>query len=234
MTDLPLVRQSALPLYLYHGTDALPPWDSGSPFVGRVVVWSGAVRLGKQRMPRTDLHHLCETDIAWLPEADADLLPQIAPRVKAVLFGNLACELAMGAYGDDALDGEQDLDAIASRQVRFIHDAKDRVAAAGGRLAVAPVPSEILADLYTVGRMRDAIAWNNAVFVCFNGPSLWQAMDGDAEGAGQVYDLLHQYISMMAEAICGMEWLNGLAAGNDVRAKAHGFTAGLLGNSWRT
>lgn len=191
-------------------------------------------------------------------ERNMDHLRAFAPRVKAVILGNAGPETAFGEYPGKivmlprdkwkrkkhrASDPQARINCnpkhwvygpeVLGRHLEFLKDCAQITTETGGRLAYAPNAMEFAMDLYmTGGALRRAMLAVNALLVQFLGfvewqkddrPHLWRSPYG-----GKFNPLLAGYLQGI-EAVSGMEFKAGLRAGNDIKAREHGYSAGLIG-----
>lgn len=219
-------------------------------------------------LPQSQIPNLCETDVVYCPlfsgwdngpdhspnngngfhdrlperiwRANLAALKEFAPRVKAVLFGNLGCECAFARYSskpEDATDFAVWQMEVRAR--RFIDACTELVREHGGRPAFALVPVEIQRDCFQgSSRLRDMVRQAGAILIAYNGHTLIEQFDEQvsqkdpeqwkrAKGRPR-YKQLAEYFEPV-ECISGMGFKTGLRNHMDERTAAHGFNAGLLG-----
>lgn len=179
---------------------------------------SAILRPTSARHPDFDLH--CE------------LIRDLAPRVRGILVGNMACEFSENTAPDMEFGAAQARTAVELGRV---------VIRAGGRPYFGTTDWTLLDDCYTGGHLRNVMAAMGAVQVCFCGYSLSEACTFDRaqplyarqrrfqverDGVAPSPRLCEYLVS--GEFWSDVDWLTGLEAGNDRELARMGFAAGAL------
>lgn len=171
----------------------------------------------------------------WYEGAFA-LLMDAAPIVRAVMIGNMGPEMCF-------FDRSKRYNPSAHR---FVRDTALLIRDCGGRPAYGTVDWDLLIDCYMGGgQMADAMREVNALQVCYCGYTMLPgayydrshnlyaeqsgfiaAHDKDVDGVQR--PKLRQYLSKL-DVVTGVNFINGLKAGNDKLAAEYGFSAGMIG-----
>ena len=160
------------------------------------------------------------------------LIRDLAPRVRGVLVGNMACEFAENAAPDME---------FGSAQARLAVELGGIVLRAGGRPFFGTTDTALLHDAYAGGHLRNVCRAMGAVQVCFCGYSLSDACVFDKAnplfGGQRRFQIerdgvapsprLCDYLAS-AEFWSDVDWTTGLAAGNDRELARMGFAVGTL------
>jgi hypothetical protein len=228
----------------------------------------------QEPIPRESIANLCATDIVYAPlfagvdhggaeppqqgkgfddrwpedifRPNYEAMVDFAPRVLAVVTGNLFAECVFAQYVSDegeATEGKTQRPAgwgspfaqwqMEIRARRFLFSAAEMVRSVGGQPAFAPVPYEIRLDCFAgFSRIRDMIRQLGALFITFNGDDILEHYDQTAKTTRpEVYakhegpwEQLHSYFAPM-DCICGIEWDRILDRDTDAFARLHGFRA---------
>jgi hypothetical protein len=198
------------------------------------------------------LEALTDRDVLWVPlyqshtnkrmetwpvgapdhyELAFDLLKLAAPRVAAIMIGNMGCELCWFHRSK----------TFCERVLPFVRDTALLVRDCGGRPAYGTVDWDILVDCYRGGgQMADVMREVDALQICYCGYTL--AADGHYDRAHNLYadqngfigrhdkdrGKLRAYLASV-DAWSGMNFVSGLVAGNDRACADLGFRAGMIG-----
>ena len=176
----------------------------------------------------------CSPSAVRHPDFDAhcELVRELAPRVRGILVGNMACEFAE----DAAPDAE-----FGSVQARIAVELGQVVIRAGGRTFFGTTDWTLLHDVYSGQHLRKVMAAMDAVQVCYCGYTLSDGCTFDRanplyhnqrnyqvqRGGKAPSDRLCDYLRG-AEFWSDVDWTTGLAAGNDVELARMGFTRGCM------
>jgi len=238
------------------------PDEFGNVAAGRLVIWGDAYPAPReQTLLAESCANLCATDIVYCPlfagedhgpdakpdpgggfedrlppdiyEHNLALMRDFAPRVKAVLLGNLFGEWTGWQYPNKGTQFEQWQAEVRTRQ--FFWSAAELVRSAGGRPAFAPVPYDIRMDcLNGMNRLRNMILQLDALFVTFNGDDILEGLDASfREQQPEAWEQVKgrptwrpcaEYFSPMT-CVSGVDWGRILDGDWDERAARHGFKA---------
>lgn len=160
-----------------------------------------------------------------------DLLRAVAPRVQAVLIGQMGCELCWFHRNN----------TFNPLVVNFVRDTAAIVHDAGGRPAYGTVDWDLLVDCYCgQSRMAEAMLRVNALQICYCGYTL--AADGWYDRGHGLYadqapfiarhDKGREKLSAYLHAVdiwSGVNFIDGLKGGNDKALQNLGFRAGMIG-----
>lgn len=257
-----LAANAAIPIYqMTRGREAaIGPVAPGSP--GKVIhlvqpeerlnraMWEASVGDRDEL-----LDALTENDVLWVPlhhshtngrlegwpgpceefyDDAIELLRAAAPKVKAILYGQMGSEFCW--FHRDSGKRFNPLALSCARDIcALIEDA-------GGRPAFGTVDWDLAVDCYKGGgQLADLMAEHNALQVCYCGYTLvrgshcdrahslyadqlpFMAANGDKDGSR-----LRAYLEPI-EVWSGLNFIDGLRAGNDRMLRDAGFKGGMMG-----
>ncbi len=255
----------ALPLYAMPCTEA-GNWRSIDYRPGRVLLGTHGQNpaqpepLDKSWL-RADLaEFVCTQDVLFAPlyegtmrkegpwplaprrtfEHNVEVLTEVAPQVRAVLWGNRYAEFGrLDVFA--GLEEEHAWMSVA-QCAEMVEEGGNLIRSLGGRPAVGLVDLQILVDCYRSPGwvLREALIAVDALVICFLGFKFYDHMVTLKEGDGKEviiprglvelppYPLLRDWLSGL-ECWSGMDYLDGLHKGNDVSCAEGGWAAGVVG-----
>jgi len=168
-----------------------------------------------------------------------DLIKELAPRVGAILVGNMGPEMCWWAKSVT----EPLLGLRARMGAEFIRHHNDLITGFGGRPAYGSVDWDLLCDCYEERLLQAAIKEANALQVCFCGFTMVRECKVDRtqylfqrqlSWLGRHDDFppgrLMEYLNE-TEVWSGVNLVPGLQAENDTHLAAYGFAAGICGGA---
>lgn len=156
-------------------------------------------------------------------EYNIDIIKQIAPNVAGIMVGNALMELS---FRNNYPEPEDNIKACCD----FILETADIIKSAGGTPVYGPINQDVGQDCYICeGRMKDTLNSVGAMSICFCGIWLFQGkVTGVVELAAWPH--MRQYLHS-THMMSGVNYKEGLEAGNPAFLEYVGFKGGVLGES---
>lgn len=254
-----LVMGAAFPMYHVVASRAAVDQREDEAFAGRVIhlfpqgepFSQGAFDAGLGD-PGSIADSLGADDVLWVPlyhcgvhkriehlpappaefyQSAIDLLQAVAPLVKAVMIGNMGPELCW--FNRDK--------TFCPRVLPFVRDTALLVRDFGGRPAYGTVDWDLLVDCYKGGgQMQEAMLEVDALQVCYCGYTVAEGTHYDhtsnlhADQSGFITrndkgrEKLAAYLAPL-DIWSGVNFIDGMKAGNDKALHDLGFKAGIIG-----
>lgn len=162
-------------------------------------------------------------------EHNLSILREIAPKVRAIIFGNCGPEMTFDVKRQGWDPGQTE--GIC----RFVRDTAALVESCGGRPAYATFMADVAWDAHFAdGKLRDACNEIGAIQLCLQGKGVVNWHSGPDAGFRpnehpDDVKRTKEYLHSVNDIWTGVEYAGGLRGGNDILLAEAGFDEGIMG-----